>query len=1442
MGEEYIALDRDLSPDDGTYGDISAREIGMEEAASSEHTELEASQEELSDTEYAELIGEEEVSDTGDEAVTESVERPAFENHANENRKKRRKSKGKQSASENNSQMDDDQEKRQIHAIGGADTLKTSASRSNSSQIDEAKTDTGKMKISGLKEITGQTNISTEISEQIKDSGQTGIQVQEKISTEISGWSRIPEEPPTSRGSLITDKTGSIKETAWVGQESRWSPEIREITSDALKSSVIAGIDGTKTREGFYKNCIILPHEESVPYDSHLDTDVKQKPTLDRETRDKGEESFHKPTDTLLTDSAKSTGNGQNTDDTRESALNQKQREKGNGSEEEPRHYENREVLPTSDQNRLLYQSASEIAEKSKRRFSLHRPTTIIRDMERGGRSFSHALRSFTSGQDTAEQAGERSLRKYLGGAVDVVDLLAVLGGKATADIQKEHSRAFREGAKNMERALESGKLKQSDLLLSKKELREKIRRSGLKPYESMGIVKNRSAIHDALVTKEVLLKLKDAYSDQKYVFARTKVLGRNVIGISAHESRKQVGILTSDTGKFYNDYKYNAWTANMIRAYFAAQPDPLFKKLNPVSMRTREIKALIANAEHYHLSAEQVSVLRVLLMGRKAQKNRAMNRYLSGPGGIFRSVKALGRKGVRLFERMDDVSAEGYRKLATIYHGVRTVKPMVKLAGTAGITAVQTVGNLPPVAYARHQAARQIRRGVRALSSAAAVQWKRAGIAVRSNASSLRKSPGGRVRTEEKAAVKGTAGVGGLFNQTAKGSMSSVGTAPFLKTVGDAVKTIDSAKKSAQKGFRRIRCSRPVRVAGYVGGRLQQGAYLVTMPVRAALSGIAHIREGIRKILAAVLVMIFAVLLIFILLLLFAAFITTIGNSTGEIIGGMVTDEELAEHIRHLNDRNEQRFREAVRIAKEAPRHDADRIDTLGLYPDEAYHGVHLYHYGSPKTPDAEDANIYHNDIPGTPPAGYHYYYIDANGETIANHTANTKDIICLTSVMVGNDYDEDALTAAPELMDLWFDHLNPEPGYTVSPLYHREGTDRFPYAGYTFKGQTWYCTDRSFYEAFDSAEADHVHFYDRPAEYSEKGCRTDWDSYDAAREEWSALRPEYPDYPDYDDYEDDEDWQEAMDDYYDAVDAYWEAYGTWSSARPQLSDYRYCPGHDALSCSYGYRDINIYVTVLTKEDLYRAAENGNVLTYRVPKDYACSEWDERSVALTIPEAYEGVTGQFTRDGGFGNPKYQEWCDRLYSGDWYSMYGVDTYSDGVSLPTGEGALSQEQIDEMLARIGDVSEARQAILNFALDYVGRIPYYWGGKASAPGFEGNHFGSTVEADYKGRTRKGLDCSGFVGWVYWSVIGVKPSPAMSTSDIVPSLHLHRISFTDLKPGDIGMEDLPGASSNHIGYFAGFDENGRAKWAHCSSGAGGVTVNTTNCFRYYYRLFED
>ena len=265
--------------------------------------------------------------------------------------------------------------------------------------------------------------------------------------------------------------------------------------------------------------------------------------------------------------------------------------------------------------------------------------------------------------------------------------------------------------------------------------------------------------------------------------------------------------------------------------------------------------------------------------------------------------------------------------------------------------------------------------------------------------------------------------------------------------------------------------------------------------------------------------------------------------------------------------------------------------------------------------------------------------------------------------------------------------------------------------------------------------------------------------------------------------------------------------------------------------------------MTVLTKDDVYEAAESG-ALTYRVPADFSCTNWREETIDLSLPMKLKNLTDAFERDDGRKNPKLREWCDNLYAQDWYDLYGVDPYGDGVSLSTGAGRLSQDQIDELLSSIGDVSEARTEIVSFALDQVGRIPYYWGGKARCAGFDGNGFGEPVKPDYKGRNKRGLDCSGFVSWVYWSVMS--PSAAscpagQSTASFTGSLGLTRINADALKPGDIGLEAMPGAGSNHIGIFAGYDESGRMKWVHCA-GSSGTTCSTTNCFRVYYRLIND
>ena len=162
--------------------------------------------------------------------------------------------------------------------------------------------------------------------------------------------------------------------------------------------------------------------------------------------------------------------------------------------------------------------------------------------------------------------------------------------------------------------------------------------------------------------------------------------------------------------------------------------------------------------------------------------------------------------------------------------------------------------------------------------------------------------------------------------------------------------------------------------------------------------------------------------------------------------------------------------------------------------------------------------------------------------------------------------------------------------------------------------------------------------------------------------------------------------------------------------------------------------------------------------------------------------------------------------------------------------------MSAEEIAAITQTYGNLDATRTAICADAMSFVGQIPYYWGGKASSKDYGANAFNTSISPDYKGRNKKGLDCSGFVQWVIWRVTDVRVGGSTSTI----TTGMQRISASELKPGDLGLMAVPGSSSNHVGFFVGYDKNGHALWCHENSSAGNVSVNDTTCFRYYYRIF--
>lgn len=163
--------------------------------------------------------------------------------------------------------------------------------------------------------------------------------------------------------------------------------------------------------------------------------------------------------------------------------------------------------------------------------------------------------------------------------------------------------------------------------------------------------------------------------------------------------------------------------------------------------------------------------------------------------------------------------------------------------------------------------------------------------------------------------------------------------------------------------------------------------------------------------------------------------------------------------------------------------------------------------------------------------------------------------------------------------------------------------------------------------------------------------------------------------------------------------------------------------------------------------------------------------------------------------------------------------------------------LSKEEMDKLLNHLPEgTSELRKNIVLQAGDAVGKIPYYWGGSASCKGYEGNDFGTVVTPDYKGRNRKGLDCSHFVDWVYWTVMNNN----LGNTNTKGQINMCRkINASELLAGDLAFLIDKNGNTTHVGIYAGRNEKGEMIWIHENAHDNNVAVNTVSYWSGYYRL---
>ena len=178
------------------------------------------------------------------------------------------------------------------------------------------------------------------------------------------------------------------------------------------------------------------------------------------------------------------------------------------------------------------------------------------------------------------------------------------------------------------------------------------------------------------------------------------------------------------------------------------------------------------------------------------------------------------------------------------------------------------------------------------------------------------------------------------------------------------------------------------------------------------------------------------------------------------------------------------------------------------------------------------------------------------------------------------------------------------------------------------------------------------------------------------------------------------------------------------------------------------------------------------------------------------------------------------------------TMYG--SLENGMVPP-----ITDAELNAYLASL-TCSETRKELMRVALSLVGRVPYFWGGK-SAPGWNENwnkpRLVTAAGSSSTGTLRPyGMDCSGYTDWVYQTALGVTLYEGSRTQWD----NSYAITEAELLPGDLGFMAVPGTVPvNHVLLYAGKDASGNMLWAHCSSGYGGVAMNSPDYVTQYRRV---
>ena len=165
--------------------------------------------------------------------------------------------------------------------------------------------------------------------------------------------------------------------------------------------------------------------------------------------------------------------------------------------------------------------------------------------------------------------------------------------------------------------------------------------------------------------------------------------------------------------------------------------------------------------------------------------------------------------------------------------------------------------------------------------------------------------------------------------------------------------------------------------------------------------------------------------------------------------------------------------------------------------------------------------------------------------------------------------------------------------------------------------------------------------------------------------------------------------------------------------------------------------------------------------------------------------------------------------------------------------------LLRELIEDVYSVSGDtaallrdlpeyLSPEREAVVRTACSLVGKVNYFGGGKSLVIGWD-VRWGELRQVTAAGSSTTGiyrpygLDCSGFVDWVFYNQSGGSYVIGHGGGATMQHSYCTDISWSSAQPGDLVFYP----DNSHVGIVGGWDANGELLIIHCASGYNNVVI---------------